>query len=120
MLGWLLVIALAASTAAAECPFGPIASSSATMTTVTINGQMYNVRGLLPRTAFREALVDCGEHDAAHYFSAWRRMRRWTNIGIMAGFPSVGLFWVGAGVTALRAGTQKELMLVALLPEQVM
>jgi hypothetical protein len=47
-------------------------------------------------------------------------MRRWTNICIIAGFPSVGLFWVGAGVTALQAGGQKERMLMALQPEQML
>jgi hypothetical protein len=120
MSGWLLVFALFGWTAAAECPFGAIESSSATMTMVSVNGQTYSVRGLLPRAAFREALIDCGEHDAARHFTEWRRMRRWTNLCIIAGFPSVGLFWVGAGVTALQAGGQKERMLMALQPEQML
>lgn len=101
-----------------DCPFGDIRSVSASMMTVTINDQLVPVRGLLARTAFESALYDCGQADAVPYFREWRRMRRWTNVGIIAGFPSVGLFWVGAGVTAIRAGTQRELMLVALRPEQ--
>jgi len=121
MLGLLLGLVLGLSDAHAQgCPWGTVRSASATMTTVTVNGTLYPVRGLLPRTAFYQTLMACGENDAAYYFDRWRQRRRWTNIGIVAGFPSVGAFWIAAGVTAVGAGVNKELMLEALEPDAMM
>jgi hypothetical protein len=120
MLAALLTVStLTASTARAEatCPWGPVESAHATITTVTINGEMYLVRGLIARTAFRQALLACGEREAAYHFSSWRQMRRWTNVSFVAGFPSAGLFFVVAAVTALNANSSRTLMLWSLLPE---
>lgn len=115
----LMASTLHASTARAQatCPWGPIESAHATIISVTINGDTYLVRGLIDRTAFHQTLLACNEREAAYHFAGWRQMRRWTNVSLIAGIPSVGLFFAVAAITALNGNASRTRMLWALLPE---
>jgi hypothetical protein len=122
MVGLLSTLLLTAglSLAQAECPLGTIQGPTATMMTVTVSGEVYLVSGYTSRTAFRSALVACGELEAAEYFSRWRQMRRWTNASLLLAIPTAGVSLIVAAVTGLQAGVNRELMLVAMMPDQAM
>jgi hypothetical protein len=65
-----------------DCPWeSPIRDASATLTTVTVNGTTYQVRGFEARAAFSEILRACGQFSALKHFEEWRRLRRFTNGG---------------------------------------
>lgn len=101
-------VALAPTPAVAGCPWGAINTFSSTMTTVTINGETRDVRGLDARTALVTDLQRCGYPEAAAAFHKWRSHRRATNI---AGATLVGMYPFGIGLyTAWQAGKWRERM----------
>jgi hypothetical protein len=62
------------------CPWGPIQSVSSAMTTLSVNGTTYDVRGLEARTAIIDTMQRCELDDAAQSFARWRAARRTTNV----------------------------------------
>ncbi|HHO53891.1 MAG TPA: hypothetical protein ENK18_24220 [Deltaproteobacteria bacterium] len=115
---WLLVLGALTlhNTARAECDWGDeVESVYATMTTITINGQIYPVRGQTERSMFAARLRECGvDPRAVKAFEDWRAMRRWTNISGIVGaccfFPAL----MATPVTAILAGNRQEELLLAL------
>jgi hypothetical protein len=120
----LLLTALAAllaspqARAASGCPWeGQVTEADASMTMVYVNGELFYVRGLASRTAFKQVLLACGEEEAAYYFERWRTMRRWTNGPLIGGLILTPI-WIASPFTALAAGGNKQLMLQALLSKE--
>jgi hypothetical protein len=113
---WLLA---SLSTAHADCPWTKVESVTATMTSVTINGQYYPVKGSAARGMFVSMLVQCKASPMAiDAFQDWRSMRQATNITAGVGLCTSVLFvplWLAAPVTAVIAGQKKEDLIVALL-----
>ena len=105
------------STARAECPWeGEITSATATMTTVTINGQLFSVKGGAQRAQFAAVLSKCGVNSVAtQSFIDWRSMRRATNITGVVGVCCVLPVLIGTGVAAILAGEKRDEMLMALM-----
>ena len=84
-----------------DCHWGPIKSVHSTMTTLTINGHMMDVRGLNNRAWIATEMQRCGHPDAAEAFNAWREARRTTNIWCSTG---IGCYPLGVGIwSATRA-----------------
>jgi hypothetical protein len=102
--------------ARAECAWGDkVESISATMTTVTVNGQVFPVRGTDARSAFMATMRECGASESTiDAFEEWRSLRQWTNTSAGAAcclvFPIVA-----TPVTAFAAGEAKK-DLLELLP----
>ena len=134
-MGWLLATLITMATADAQelaevpeplpydstaCPFGPVTSADATVSTVTINGTAYIVQTLPFRLGFEQALRNCGEGEAANYFYLWRQRRRWSNICLVIFPATAGVSLIPAAWFALKGTAFREGMLVALEPDQVM
>lgn len=101
--------------ARAECPWTTIESVTATMTSVTINGDYYPVKGSAARGVFISVLSQCRVSPATiAAFQQWRQMRQYTNISAGVG---ICLFWpvlLATPVTAVMAGDNREDLVVAL------
>jgi len=116
-LGVALLIACLSNEVRAECAWeGDVKSASATMTTVTINGHLFPVKGEVARTQFMSTLAECGVNSmAVGSFRQWRGMRRATNGTAIAGclcfFPAL----LATPITAVMAGTFKDQMIAMLL-----
>ena len=96
-----------------ECPWGEIESVHSTMSTLTLNGQMMDVRGVSNRARIVTELQRCGYPEAAAEFSAWRANRRATNISCAT---LVGCYPFGVGIaTAVKAKKHRLRMEQALL-----
>ena len=116
--GSILSAFLALSSAAhAACPWGSgeVETVFATMTTITINGKMFSVKGEAARAQFQADLAECDAGpQASHAFREWRKMRRLTNwtggIGICCLWPAL----LATPVTAYMAGEKKEELMMAL------
>ena len=108
---------LVSSAALADCPWeGKVERVTATMTTVTVNGRMYSVKGQAARAEFMATLADCDVSSAAvQSFADWRGFRRATNItggvGLCCFFPVL----LATPVTAFLAGEKRDDMLAAML-----
>ena len=84
-----------------DCHWGDIDGVHSTMTTLTINDQIMDVRGLENRAWIVTELQRCGYPDAAQAFNEWRESRRATNIACSTG---VGCYAVPIGIwTAVQA-----------------
>mgnify|MGYP001582526746 CR=1 FL=1 len=109
-----LIALLFSGQAHAGCKLGHIKDVTSTMTTVTINGAVHNVRGTANRKAFAAQLDACGKDDAADAFNAWRQARRGVNasaaIGLTVLWPALILTVADAAV----ANTQRQRMEAAL------
>jgi len=81
-----LAMMLPAAALAAEtpCPWTSSPTASASLTTVTVDGRTYVVRGSAEREAFSRLLNRCGLVDADARFLRWRGVRRATNVVGMA------------------------------------
>ncbi len=108
---WMFLAALlcAHQTANAGCPWeGGVESAYATMTTVTINGQTFNVKGSAARAQFMSVLNECKVNGAAvAVFNEWRSMRRWTNITGIVGACCLWPVLIATPITASMAGERK-------------
>ena len=101
---------LASGPAYSKCPWGTrVESASATMTTVTVDGETFQVRGK-NRVAFIETLRTCGEDEAARAFQRWRFYRRLTNATAVGGVFLLPLWAVTAG-SAIAAHPAREQMI---------
>ena len=80
-----------------DCHWGDIDRVHSTMTTLTINEQMMDVRGLENRAWIATELQRCGYPDAAEAFNEWRESRRATNIACGTG---VGCYAIPVGIWA--------------------
>lgn len=103
--------------ARAECAWGErkVESAFATMTTVTINGKLFPVKGEAARAAFISALSECGVSPATiAAFQEWRSMRRWTNISGIVGACCFTPALIATPITAVLAGDRKEDLIVLL------
>lgn len=93
-----------------DCPYGPIESFTVpSMSTVAINGQVIDVRGIEARTQVMDGLAKCGQPEAAAEFQAWRTARRTTNIAcstLLGCYPFA--FGIASGFVA---GKHKEEMI---------
>lgn len=100
----------------ASCPWGDeVESAYATMTTVTVNGKTFSVKGEAARAQFVSILAECGDNGiAAATFQDWRSMRRWTNISAVVGLCCVWPVLLATPVTAVLAG-EKKMDLIMLL-----
>ncbi len=114
---WLVVFGMlvAHNTARAECVWGDeVESAQATMTTVTINGKTFSVKGKTARAQFAANMRECGVDEfAVKSFEDWRTMRLITNLTAGVGccfFPS----WFATPVTAILAGSRQQDMLMKL------
>ena len=64
----------------AECHWGEIESVYTTLSSITLNGQMMDVRGVENQAWIATEMQRCGYPKAAEAFNAWRDSRRTTNI----------------------------------------
>lgn len=95
------------------CHWGEIESVHSTMSTLTLNGQMMDVRGVSNRAWIVTELQRCGYPEAAAEFSAWRANRRATNISCAT---LLGCYPFGVGIaTAVKAKKHRLRMEQALL-----
>lgn len=101
---------------AGDCPWGDAEDvrASATMTTVTVDGQVFPVRGAAERMAFAETLHDCDAGAAVTPFDSWRRARRMTNVWSGLALVTGGWTLIGTAVTAGKAGQMRDLMVQAI------
>lgn len=91
----------AASTSTEECHWGKVASVHTSMSSMTINGQMMDVRGVEQQAWITTELQRCGHIEAAEAFNAWRANRRTTNIACAT---IAGCYPFGVGIyTAVKA-----------------
>ena len=89
------------SLAEASCPWTTIESVTATMTSVTINGDYYPVKGSAARGAFISVLTQCDVSPTAiAAFQEWRQMRQYTNISAGVGLCLIGPVILVTPVTA--------------------
>ncbi|MCB9687914.1 MAG: hypothetical protein H6735_22930 [Alphaproteobacteria bacterium] len=65
------------SALAADCPWQPQPEVTARMTSVTVNGVRYQVRGKQARQDFERTLTVCNLPVAAGQFHAWRASDDW-------------------------------------------
>ena len=82
------------------CPWAEPPQVEATMTTVTVNGELFLVSGKAARNSFRALLQACGYEIADDRFRSWRATRRTTNATI---YPFLSL----SGVAPALAGTRR-------------
>lgn len=101
-----------AATDPTACPWGPIRAVSSTMTSLTVNGQTMDVRGLEARTAIAQTMQRCGRPEAARAFEEWRLRRRVVNV---SGATLVGMWPFGVGLLAARQAEDWRLRTEALL-----
>jgi hypothetical protein len=102
--------------ARAECPWEKVESVSATMTSVTINGNFYPVKGGAARGMFLSTLAQCKTNPAAMAaFQEWRQMRQFTNASAGIGLCLLWPVLLVTPVTAIMAGNQKDNLVVALM-----
>ena len=100
-----------------DCHWGDIDRVHSTMTTLTINEQMMDVRGLENRAWIATELQRCGYPDAAEAFNEWRESRRATNIACGTG---VGCYAIPVGIWAsVQAKKHRLAMERALLSPRV-
>lgn len=100
----MLSFLLLAAPAVAGCPWAgkDAPTVSSTMTTVTVNGALYSVKGKAARTSFAANLHECNADAAIVEFDKWRFDRRQVNAYALSG---AGLVVVGTIVdAALAAG----------------
>ena len=95
-----------------DCPFGEIKTFSVpAITSVSVNGEIIDVRGLEARTEMTSKLQQCGQNAAADQFQAWRTARRTTNIACSTG---LGCYPIAIGlIAAWRAKKHKEEMVTS-------
>ncbi len=97
------------------CHWGDIQSVHSTMTTLTINGKMMDVRGVETRAWITTEFQRCGYQAAAEAFNDWRASRRTTNIACATG---IGCYPFGIGIwSAVKAKQHRLRMEQALLGE---
>ena len=97
------------------CHWGDIESVHSTMTTLTINGKMMDVRGVETRAWITTELQRCGYREAGDAFNDWRASRRTTNIACATG---IGCYPFGVGIwSAVKAKQHRLRMEQALLSE---
>lgn len=98
-----------------DCPWDEgIQTISATMTTVTVNGETYEVRGNQAKSEFQNTLARCEiPTDTVKLFNQWRGFRVATNVagGVS---PIVPLGLVASPVAGVLAGSSKSNFLYAL------
>lgn len=99
------------------CHWGPIQSVHSTMTTLTINGQMMDVRGLNNRAWIATEMQRCGYPDAAEAFNAWREARRTTNISCATG---IGCYPLGVGIWSATKAKKHRLRMESALMQSGM
>ncbi len=110
MLVLLLVTALSA-----DCPWASAddLAVSTTLSTVTVNGSTWDVRGDEAREQFRQILEACDSGRASRWFRHWRLRRRAVN-GTAAGVLSA----VATPFAAVAADDARRMMLVHLRASQ--
>ncbi len=95
------------------CHWGEIETVASTMSTLTVNGQMMDVRGSSNRAWIVTEFQRCGHAEAAREFTEWRANRRATNIACATG---IGCYPISVGVwTAIKAKKHRLRMESALL-----
>lgn len=94
------------------CPWGPPRTVASTMTTLTVNGDTRDVRGVEARAAIVEAMQACGRPEAARAFEQWRLRRRTVNI---TGATIVGFWPFGIGMLAAMQADDWRLRMEKLL-----
>lgn len=110
-----MMLWLVSTLANASCPWSTIESVTATMTSVTINGEYYPVKGAAARGTFISVLSQCHVSPAAiAAFQEWRQMRQYTNISAVVGICCFSLALLATPVTAVLAGDRREDLIVAL------
>ena len=97
-----------------SCPWSGDVWATATMTTVTVDGETYPVQGQFARTEFHELLVACGAAEAALQFTRWRDARTVTNATAAGGVVIDDRAFIGTLAASLFAGKHKRAMLRAL------
>ena len=110
-----LILAGAAIAAPEDCPWygADSVNAFATGKSITVNGQMFAIKGDYAKGQFMSILNDCNAGAAAALFNDWRNMRKWTAITGVGGcciWPA----WIGTIVTAVSAGSKKQQMLMML------
>lgn len=110
------ISALASTPALADCPWSTEAPvyASASMSTVTVGGQSFFVRGGDSRTRFVNTLKSCETGEAAQSFEQWRASRRATNTTAIvagAGTPFLAPLFIWTAVAANKAKVRKEEMI---------
>lgn len=112
------ILALAAAHAAPpECAIaqGESHTVHATMTSVSIDGRLYPVRGALARGMFQAELERCGLTEASRHFTQWRTMRRTTNVTAVVGLFVFQPVIFATPVCATSAGQHRQQMVLALM-----
>jgi len=102
----------AASTSDKECHWGEITSVHTSMSSMTLNGQMMDVRGVEQQAWVTTELQRCGHLEAAEAFNAWRGSRRTTNIACAT---IVGCYPFGVGIWSAVKAKQHRLQMEQLL-----
>jgi hypothetical protein len=109
-----LALSPALALAATDCPWTGELAVSATMRTVTVNGETWLVQGVLGRHQFYDALVSCGASEAALQFTHWRDARVFTNATAVGGVVVDDRAFLGTLAAAVLAGKHKRQMVEAL------
>jgi hypothetical protein len=100
---------------AADCPWEAVHSVDARMTSVTVNGERFDVEGPANWAWFSRVLrEECDEPAAAAYLEKWRNQRRATNWSFGIGLVVTPWAWVATPFTATSAGKWRQSMVVAL------
>jgi hypothetical protein len=108
----MIVLLLSALAAASPCPWEASPTVYSTMTSVTVGGRHYDVRGAA-REALRRDLAACGAEGAIPALEAWRKSRRATNTwGVIGAFTWYG--FIGCAVTGPAANRNRRAFEVAL------
>ena len=110
---WLVLSSLAWG---GECRWPAIETVSATMTTMTINGQTISVHGPAQWLGVQADLQTCGHFRAARELERWRRARQGVNTCVLLTAPTLGVsLWAGAPAFGITANERRERMVMALL-----
>ena len=108
-----LLISTASFSSTPETCFGENPDVHATMTVVSINGEMFPVKGRLNRKNFEATLHRCGYINAPAALVNWRKQRRQVNKTAIWGY-FIGYPLVATPFHASAAGKWKRLMVEAI------
>jgi len=99
------------------CYWGPVQSVHSTLSTLTVNGQVMDVRGVSNRAWIVTELQRCGYMAAARSFNDWRASRRATNLSCAT---VAGCYPFGIGIWSAMMAKKHRLRMEQALLETVL
>jgi hypothetical protein len=96
-----------------NCKWHPIKSFSTDMTSIRVNGESYDVRGVSNRMTISSELLKCGYHQAATAFDKWRKARRTVNIASGTIYGVYGVYWAASAAGKWRETLEREMNFIS-------